>query len=575
MEQVEGGGVCTLVGKGLGGGCRLSSVERLYKDGSGMTRRKKMRFWFQQQFKSRSLRSIALLMALLLPLSAMGGSVAAEESTVAAVDSQLNTAFTYQGQLKRTGTPFSGDCAFQFSLWDADTAGAQQGATQSIADVAVANGLFTVQLDFGNQFTGDTRWLEIGVQCAGDAEATTLAPRVLLTASPYAIGLMPGSEATGAIAGSQGIFRTVNTGAGAALVGLATAATGTTYGILGNAFSPNGYAVMGYSDGGATAVHGYADGGGRAIYGVSPSAIAVEGSTTTGTGVVGKSRDWVGVYGESVNQSGVWGKSTSGGGVYGESTSWVGVWGQSTTQSGVTGKSQDLTGVWGESQNYDGIIGISKSTVGKAGVVGVNDEGNGPGVYARSVRGDGMVGFTSDPAKAGVAGINTGTGNGLYGRSDGGGYAAFFEGRAATRVMEVLGGADLAELFTVSGLADPGTLLVIDPANPGQLMPSTQAYDTRIAGIVSGAGGVNPGLTLQQEGVLDGDTQVAIAGRVYVQAEALSAPIQPGDLLTTSDMPGHAMKAADRTLAYGAVIGKAMTGLDEGTGLVLVLVNLQ
>jgi hypothetical protein len=46
-------------------------------------------------------------------------------------------------------------------------------------------------------------------------------------------------------------------------------------------------------------------------------------------------------------------------------------------------------------------------------------------------------------------------------------------------------------------------------------------------------------------------------------------------MLTTSDIPGHAMKATDRELAYGAVIGKAMTALDEGTGLVLVLVNLQ
>ncbi|MCB0137575.1 MAG: hypothetical protein KDD75_20900, partial [Caldilineaceae bacterium] len=75
--------------------------------------------------------------------------------------------------------------------------------------------------------------------------------------------------------------------------------------------------------------------------------------------------------------------------------------------------------------------------------------------------------------------------------------------------------------------------------------------------------------------VLEGDTQVAIAGRVYVMAEALSSPIRPGDLLTTSALPGHAMKATDRERAYGAVIGKALTGLDAGTGFVLVVVNLQ
>jgi len=49
----------------------------------------------------------------------------------------------------------------------------------------------------------------------------------------------------------------------------------------------------------------------------------------------------------------------------------------------------------------------------------------------------------------------------------------------------------------------------------------------------------------------------------------------PGDLLTTSDTPGHAMRATDRTRAYGATIGKAMSSLKDGRGLVLVLVSLQ
>ena len=89
------------------------------------------------------------------------------------------------------------------------------------------------------------------------------------------------------------------------------------------------------------------------------------------------------------------------------------------------------------------------------------------------------------------------------------------------------------------------------------------------------AGGINTGLTLHQDGTLEGDLVVAIAGRVYCTAEARSAPIKPGDLLTTSSVAGHCMKAADRDHSYGAVIGKALTGLDKGEGLVLVLVNLQ
>jgi hypothetical protein len=68
---------------------------------------------------------------------------------------------------------------------------------------------------------------------------------------------------------------------------------------------------------------------------------------------------------------------------------------------------------------------------------------------------------------------------------------------------------------------------------------------------------------------------VALSGRVYCLADASHGPIEPGDLLTTSDNPGHAMKATDPDRSHGAVIGKAMTPLAEDQGLILVLVNLQ
>ena len=73
----------------------------------------------------------------------------------------------------------------------------------------------------------------------------------------------------------------------------------------------------------------------------------------------------------------------------------------------------------------------------------------------------------------------------------------------------------------------------------------------------------------------DGQYPIALTGRVYCLVDADYGSIKPGDLLATSDTPGHAMKATDRNRAYGAVIGKAMPGLDKGQGLVLVLVNLQ
>lgn len=122
---------------------------------------------------------------------------------------------------------------------------------------------------------------------------------------------------------------------------------------------------------------------------------------------------------------------------------------------------------------------------------------------------------------------------------------------------------------------EKGSVVVIDDEHPGRLKRSKSAYDTRVAGIISGANGINPGISLHQEGVVEGGQNVALSGRVYVQADASGGAIQPGDMLTTSDIPGHAMKARDRERAQGAVIGKAMSSLEEGRGFVLVLVTLQ
>ena len=104
---------------------------------------------------------------------------------------------------------------------------------------------------------------------------------------------------------------------------------------------------------------------------------------------------------------------------------------------------------------------------------------------------------------------------------------------------------------------------------------SETPYDTKVAGIVSGAGGLKPGLTLQGDCTSNVNTLVAMTGRVYCKAVATSNPIEPGDLLTTSDIRGHAMKAVNRQATHGAILGKAMSPLQDGKGLVLVLVNLQ
>ena len=79
----------------------------------------------------------------------------------------------------------------------------------------------------------------------------------------------------------------------------------------------------------------------------------------------------------------------------------------------------------------------------------------------------------------------------------------------------------------------------------------------------------------QRGTIADGALPVALTGRVYCMVDATDNPIKPGDLLTTSNVPGHAMKVIRHEKALGSIIGKAMTGLDKGQGLVLVLVSLQ
>ncbi len=79
----------------------------------------------------------------------------------------------------------------------------------------------------------------------------------------------------------------------------------------------------------------------------------------------------------------------------------------------------------------------------------------------------------------------------------------------------------------------------------------------------------------QRGSMADGTQPVALTGRVYCRADAANGPIEPGDLLTTSGTPGHAMKVSDYTQAQGAILGKAMSSLRSGQGLILVLVSLQ
>lgn len=138
-----------------------------------------------------------------------------------------------------------------------------------------------------------------------------------------------------------------------------------------------------------------------------------------------------------------------------------------------------------------------------------------------------------------------------------------------------LRGADCAEQFEVAEpeTIEPGTVLVID--NDSGLRPCDQPYDRKVAGVVSGANGYSPGIVLDDSLAPKKRVPVALNGKVYCKVDAGFSAIEVGDLLTTSPIVGHAMKATDRSKAFGAVIGKALGSLDTGCGLIPVLVSLQ
>jgi hypothetical protein len=135
--------------------------------------------------------------------------------------------------------------------------------------------------------------------------------------------------------------------------------------------------------------------------------------------------------------------------------------------------------------------------------------------------------------------------------------------------------ADCAEDFDVSGAEEiePGTVMVINDG--GGLKASEQAYDKKVAGVISGAEGYKPGIILDQRGSQADRMPMALIGKVYCKVDARYSPIEVGDLLTTSSTPGHAMKATDPLKAFGAVLGKALHGLAGGQGLLPILVSLQ
>jgi hypothetical protein len=587
-----------------------------------------------------------LAVGLILVSTATGMAAKSSDSNVVHRSlAATGTTFTYQGQLKNNNALFNGTCDFQFSLHDAVTSGNQIGGIQTKNNVAVSNGLFTVNLDFGNAaFNGEGRWLDIQVRCpAGSGSYTALSPRQPLTATPYALSLVPGTIISGPVASPAiEVINTTNTGWAAAIYGeirsntddsmaiygYSKATGGWSNGVVGGSDSPNGNGVLGY----VTAGSGWPNG----VYGASDNApdgngVLGENHVTTGygTGVLGQSNspDGSGVAGRNNNATGdakgVYGETSSpdGAGVYGvvitttAGNNGRGVYGLNNATAGVG------DGVFGETYSSDGagVSGYNNSPTGKQGVWGGINSSDGAGVkgvnFATAGWANGVIGESNSPDGYGVAGVNsatTGWGIGVYGdtSSDGPAVAAYnsdtgiglwtrsvsgnpivAHGSSGTDVEFYVANngdvfadgayqspaADFAEMLPAQAGLEPGDVLVI--GSDGKLTRCTQAYQTSVVGVFS----TNPGF-LGGSGdneVSTGKVPLAVVGVVPVKISAANGAIRPGDLLTTSSIPGYAMKAKPMTMngytSYqsGAIIGKALGTLDNDTGMIQMLVMLQ
>ncbi len=131
------------------------------------------------------------------------------------------------------------------------------------------------------------------------------------------------------------------------------------------------------------------------------------------------------------------------------------------------------------------------------------------------------------------------------------------------------GGADLAEWYPTTDKSISAAEVVSADTTSTQsayIARTTKAYDPAVIGVISTA----PGLQIGEKA--ENTKRVALAGRVPVKVASDSAAILPGDFITSSNVPGRAMKA----MKTGYTIGKALEAWTPGSGKdwVMMFVNL-
>lgn len=504
---------------------------------------------------------------------AIGMSVAALAAGASALaQTPLGTEFNYQGQLKQAGNPANGSFDIRFQLFAVEIGGTPLASTCA-DNVNVANGLFTVPVDFGALYDGNERWVEIAVRadagalCGSGGGFTILTTRQPLSAVPYALKV-PGIDGHSLNAFDNTPLDAVFVDSDGE-VGIGTTnpqgkldvASGTnSYVRIDNAFGD--LHANGGSDGSFGIYNDFGAGGRTEILGQGVPRLVVlnSGNVGIGTNTPGFPLNFANSLGDKIS---LWGQS---GNHYGFGVQ------SGQMQIHTAAPAEFISFGFGQSAAFTESVRIRHGTGARLELYGPDglamtgyqpfltfNDTNAGNARARiqSAGGDVFI-YTESSIATGVAPLRV--------RNS--------DGHTVVKVLEITG-ADLAEKFPSSEKLEPGVVTAIDAANAGTLCLARGAYNRCVAGVVSGANDFKVGAVL---GNLPGNEDapaIALSGRVYVWCDASSGPIQPGDMLTTSDTPGHAMKAADRARSHGAVIGKAMERLESGRGLVLVLVNLQ
>jgi hypothetical protein len=387
--------------------------------------------------------------------------------------------------------------------------------------------------------------------------------------------------------------------------------TAPSNGVEGHAVSPGGSGVFGINTGGGSGVAGS---GGRGVYGTG-GFYGVYG-TGSGYGVYGQGPSFgvagqgpTGVYGQSSTGVGVSGLSSGGAGAIGvsgasDNAGAFGVKGESLYGTGVRGESFNFQGVSGSSVHNAGVYGETTGNGFAAYFVGPTEQHGALNVYDHTASvANGNVRIARDTASF------SGTGAALQAEHAGtNGEAAWFrisnasntnavlrlvrptgtgdflncyqQGANAGQVCHIdkngtfMAGSDFAESLPARGgkaRYQAGDVLSISRTKAGQVLKSHRPFDPALIGVYSTRPAV---LGADKGGITRVGTQdipVAITGIVPVKVTAQNGQIRPGDLLTSSGIPGRAMNAG-RNPAVGTVLGKALGFLSRGQGTIKMLV---